>query len=169
MADNYLENRMEEYRSGRLASRSRTSVSMRAPRKNNQLTLTYPPMSVIVFALELDDFVAATVAALAGVGCKVAFTAQDAKESNLLAQRTGSRYYPGDKTVDYIIDDVTKRWTAPDVVVSFVPLMDLSGKLPVSTRIIDVPSLGINDDTTAPEAVARHVLYLSHPDNAFLI
>lgn len=170
MADNYLENRMEAYRSGRLASHSRTSASMRAPRKLNQLTLTYPPMSAFIAACSVDPLVSQTVRAFTAVGCKVAFTtAEDAGEATLLAQSTGSRYYPGKLSLDDIIADISGRWGAPDVVLTFVALSDISNGLPASVRVIDAAHLSTRYEQASPSVLARHLLYISHPDNAFLL
>ncbi len=169
MADNYLEKRMEEYRSGRLASRSRTSASMRAPRKNNQLTLAYPSMTVVIFAGALDGIVDDTVAAFAAVGCRVAFTADDGASSARLAQRTGARFYPSAISADDIIADISARWSAPDVALFFTPVGEAGKVLPTSVRMIDAQRLvGRHPDVSA-SMLARHLLYLSHPDNAFLI
>lgn len=170
MADNYLENRMEAYRSGRLATHNRTSASMRAPRKQNRLILTYPPMTVFIVAHSIDPMVAGTVAAFTGIGCKVAFTtADDAGESTLLAQRTGARYYPGKLSIDDIIADISGHWGAPDVVLIFAALLDISDRLPESVRVIDAVDTCIRYEGTDPAVLARHLLYLSHPDNAFLL
>ena len=170
MADNYLENRMEAYRSGSLATHNRTSASMRAPRKQNQLTLTYQPMSVFVVACSPDALVTETIGAFTAVGCRVAFTTiDDAKESALVAQRTGARYYPGKLSFDDIIADISGHWGAPDLMLNFVALQDISSVLPEPTRVIDAANLSIEYENVAPSTLARHLLYLSHPDNAFLL
>ena len=120
MADNYLENRMEEYRSGRLASRSRSTQAMRAPRRADTLTLRYDPMTALILADALTPVVAETVAAFTAVGCRVAFTCADVKEGNALAQRSGARYYPATFTPGAIADDIAARWGGrPDVTVTF--------------------------------------------------
>lgn len=175
MADNYLERRMEEYRSGRLASKSRTTPSMRSPRKNNELVLRYEPMVTAMVADEVTPLFSATVAAFTAVGCRVAFTAGDVKSSTELAQRTGARYYPPSVTPSDMMADVASRWGEVEVAVVFggdTPLAELS--LSEGVRVIDaasletsIPSCMLTD--IPPSRLARHILYLAHPDNAFLL
>lgn len=168
MADNYLENRMEAYRSGNLATRNRTSASMRAPRKQNQLTLTYPPMTVAIFAAGNDALVSETVAAFSAVGCKVAFKSKDAVASNRLAQRTGTRYYPHNISAEDMLQDITAHWGEPDIAIFFTFDSDTRRILPESSRRIDAELLAQRFADVAPSTLARHMVYLSHPDNAFL-
>lgn len=168
MADNYLENRMEEYRSGRLATRSRTTMSMRSPRRADTLTLRYTPMPVMIIAGSLTPVVAETVAAFTAVGCRVAFTCTDAKEGNALAQRTGARYYPASFTPQGIADDIAGRWGAPEVTVTFdgISVPGVDGTPAAAMRIIDATRYAT---ASAPARnIARHILYLAHPDNAWL-
>ena len=169
MADNYLENRMEAYRSGRLATHNRTSASMRAPRRSNQLTITYPPMTVLIVADESGGLVADTLSAFTSTGCRVAFTSPDIKVSTSLAQRTGARYYPAGMTFDSIMNDIMGHWGVPDVILLFDPDSDSIGKLSESVRMINARRICENNRGTATAVLARHLLYLSHPDNAFLL
>ena len=168
MADNYLEKRIEEYRSGRLAARSRTSASMRAPRRVNQLSLTYPPMTVIMIADTLDSLVTEAVAAFTAVGCKVAFTSTDTKGSTALAQRSGARFYPKNVYIGDIFSDVTSRWGVPEVVVSFHAA---TGRVPScpTARVIRPYTMSIFGRVSDTSVAARHLLYLAHPDNTFLL
>ena len=84
---------------------------------------------------------------------KVAFTSGDPKGSSILAQRTGARYYPSSFTLDAIVGDIAERWGDIDVVVDL--------------RIIGPEN--VDGNTAADTAsVARHILYLSHPDNTWL-
>lgn len=162
MADNYLENRMEEYRSGRLASKSRTTTAMRSPKRPDTLTLHYPPMTVAVIAAELTPVVAETIRAFTGVGCRVAFTVTDSKEGNTLAQQSGARFYPSTFTHDAIIADLTARWgSEPDLSVTFTGAT-CSG----THRSID--ATGWLTSPAPAGITARHIIYLAHPDNAFL-
>lgn len=180
MADNYLENRMEEYRSGRLAVRSRTSSAMRMPHRSDTLTLHYAPMPVVIIADDINPVVAETVGAFTSVGCRVAFTAGDAKEGNAMAQHTGARYYPSSFTTERILSDFTAHCNAHlEVIVSFLPASLTSPAIDTHvTRLIDASSLFATlscssqsqpPSSVAPSILARHILYLAHPDNAFLI
>lgn len=170
MADNYLENRMEEYRSGRLASRSRTTSTMRAPRRADTLTLHYAPMTVAILADSLTPVVAETVCAFTAVGCRVAFTASDAKEGNAVAQRAGARYYPASFTPEAILSDFSGHCgRLTEVIVTFLA-SPLPFALDADTRLIDA-SRHLPQDTSNSDFshFARHILYLAHPDNAFLL
>lgn len=165
MADNYLEKRMEEYRSGRLAVRSRTSSSMRAPRRNDSLTLRYEPMTVAVIADGMHPVVAETIGAFTAVGCRVAFMAADVREGNAVAQRTGARYYPASLGIEGMLADMISHWGgSPEVAVSFMPS---SSPVGVASRWIDASRW--LTDSPASSVLARHILYLAHPDNAFLL
>lgn len=162
MADNYLEKRMEEYRSGRLASKSRTTTAMRSPKRHDTLTLHYPPMTVVVIAAELPPVIAETIVAFTGVGCRVAFTAADSKEGNALAQKSGARFYPSTFTLDAIIADLTARWGAePDLSVTFTDAASCGSRRSINAaKWLTSPA--------AANITARHILYLAHPDNTFL-
>ncbi|MDE6205004.1 MAG: hypothetical protein K2F66_02660 [Duncaniella sp.] len=165
MADNYLEKRMEEYRSGRLAVRSRTSSSMRAPRRNDSLTLRYEPMTVAVIADVMHPVVAETIGAFTAVGCRVAFMAADVRVGNAVAQRTAARYYPASLGIEGMLADMISHWGgSPEVAVSFMPS---SSPVCVASRWIDASRW--LTDLPAPSVLARHILYLAHPDNAFLL
>lgn len=168
MADNYLERRMDDYRSGRLASRSHSTPSMRAVKRPDTLTLTYPPLRVAVFAAGLTPVAGETVKALASAGCTIDFTSADTKASTELAQRTGARFYPA-ATVspDSMIEDIIARRDGIDVAVVFGGMAGKSSPLPAA-RVIDADALPVSQEA-APETVARFILYLVHPDNAGLL
>ena len=157
MADNYLERRMEEYRSGRLATHSKSTPGMRQPRKGCELVLTFPPMNVVVIGRSdtIVTLLADVVSAFTRVGSRVAFTSCDVKRSTALAQSSGARYYPPAFTPESMISDITERWGGSDVIV------DLRG--------IEDPEEG-QADASGPDSasVARHILYLSPPDNPWL-
>ena len=126
MADNYLEKRMEEYRAGKLASKGGKSYMLRQ-RKAGEFVLAFPPMSVLVLC---ED------AALAGrvCGCfrkadfQVAFCMADRREGTRIAQSAGCRFYPVATSdagrLDGVVDDLTERWGAVDVVADLRGLSD---------------------------------------------
>ncbi|MCM1051417.1 MAG: hypothetical protein NC349_05595 [Paenibacillus sp.] len=173
MADNYLEKRMEEYRSGRLASTSRSTPSMRSPRKNNQLSLSYDPMVVVIIGITPGEELAETIMAFTSVGCRVAFTSGNPKASTALAQRSGARYYPEGYAWDAMLADITSRWGEPAIFIAFTSDADdgtsvavSCRSLPPSTRIINASAL---TGRAPARVIARHLLYLAHPSNAFLL
>lgn len=73
MADNYLEKRMEEYRAGKLAPKTRVIVRDNRPMKPGEgaYSLTFPPMRVVIFGGE-TAMVGAVARKFRGVGCQVA-------------------------------------------------------------------------------------------------
>ncbi len=169
MADNYIERRIEEYRSGRL-KQSKRVVAGRISEISHRdaLTLRFPPMMVIILANTADAVVEAAVRAFSGVGCKVAFTCDDERAGNRLAQSSGARYYPASFTSLDIVDDAERRWgMTPDVAVVF-DNCKASGR---EARVVDVECCmpDVSQSGIDPSVTARHLLYLSHPENAFLL
>lgn len=169
MADNFLENRMDEYRSGRLARKSRTTTAMRSPHRPDSLVIRFDGMAVLILAGEIDELVSATVRKFADVGCRVAFTADDRAGGNSLSQATGARYYPAQYGYEMMVSDMRERWRSDvDVVVDFVGSQNIhrsqSGGNP---RVIEARKW--SGKGVMPEIIARHLVYLSHPDHAFLL
>lgn len=163
MADNYLENRMEEYRSGRLASRSRTTPSMRAPKHDNALVLRYPPMCIAVISDSPTTLAEAVVRAFTSVGCKVAFSANDIKWGNQLAQRSGARFYPATVSTEDMIADTVSRWDKIDRIITLAQVVTDSYPCPVINATCYASS------SIDPTVLARYILFLSHPDNTPLL
>lgn len=160
---------MEEYRSGRLKQSKRVVAGRisEIPHRD-ALILRFPPMTVIILAEMADAVVEASVRAFTQVGCKVAFTCDDERAGNRLAQCSGARYYPESFTSLDIADDAERRWgMTPDVAVVF-DTCKASGR---ETRVVDVESCLPDGcrSTIDPSVAARHLLYLSHPENAFLL
>lgn len=160
---------MEEYRSGRLKQYKRVVAGRIGEISHKDaLILRFPQMMVIILAKTADAVVEATVRAFSQVGCKVAFTCDDERAGNRLAQSSGARYYPASFTSLDIADDAERRWGAtPDVAVVF-DNCQASGR---ETRVVDVESClpDVSRSGIDPSVAARHLLYLSHPENAFLL
>lgn len=97
MADNYLEKRMDDLRSGRLGGRSGASSSRLASR-GGWLQWKFPPLRVLVIedtaSPEVAAFSEALVRRLVALGCKVALTDGDAERGAALSHDPGVRYYP---------------------------------------------------------------------------
>ena len=168
MADNYLENRMEAYRSGRLARNSRTSASMRRPARPDSLTLTYPELNVAVTGTTLSPELRATVSALRSVGARVAFACEhhDGNSAMLFAQESGSRFYPADAvpTISRLIDDLVHAWKRLDYLITLAPdSVEINRQDGESSRTVPLPA------EASPEAIARLILFLLHPSNASLL
>lgn len=149
MADNYLEKRMEEYRAGRLAPKTRVVVrdTRQMKREPGEYSLVFPPMRVAIIGGDVG-MVGALARKFRSVGCQVAICHGDSKNCTRIAQTEGCRYYPFDPQVAEnrlrMIDDLTVRWGGTDVV------MDLRGM----------------DDWT--EEMAGLLLLHSHPDFGFV-
>lgn len=111
MADNYLERRMDDYRSGRLS----VKPTPRTMLPKDALVVRYPAFAVLVIAggSEYDEIV---VEQLCRVGLKVSFTHPDHKAGTALAQRVGARLYPATMEMDKILADMDVRRTPASLV-----------------------------------------------------
>lgn len=107
MADNYLERRMEDYRSGRGGSRR-----LHASSRSGRLSLPYPHQYVLVLGGDTPAG-RAVLEAFSHSGATVAFTAS--ADGAALAQQTGARYYP--MTTADAIADMTARGQRPDALI----------------------------------------------------
>lgn len=102
MADNYLERKMEDYRSGRTAPRRLTHTGD-AP---GILRVKLQPHPVLVYdACGIHD--ETLISMLTGAGFKVAFTAADAAWGRSLAQRVGALFLPSPDGAEELVQ---KRW-----------------------------------------------------------
>lgn len=95
MADNYLERRMEEYRS-RQGAGSRVSHAhpLSSRLKPGQALIEYPAVRVLVTD-GTSEAGRAVIDTFRRLNCRVAFTASDGREGAMLAQCTGAQYHPG--------------------------------------------------------------------------
>ena len=155
MADNYLEKRMEEYRAGKLAPKSRVVVhAAGAKREPGEFTMAFPKMRVAVIGGPLV-LTAAVADRFRGVDAAVAVCHPDSKQCTPMAQAGGWRYYPFDPSAEgkcgIVIDDVASRWGAADVVV-------------------DLRECGKLSEMSDEEArrMAALVMLHSHPDFGFV-
>lgn len=120
MADNYLENKMDEYRSGKLTARSRTVHRVADRRNPGDFTLSFPLMRVVIFGGSIW-FVEIVSKLFRQIESRVAICHTDSKQCTPLAQKHGLRYYPFDpdcceKRMS-VIDDLDSRWGGVDVVI----------------------------------------------------
>ncbi|MDE6794305.1 MAG: SDR family NAD(P)-dependent oxidoreductase, partial [Muribaculaceae bacterium] len=90
MADNYLEQKMEDMRSGKLRSSSPTAYPI-APRKGF-LQVPFPPRRVLVTG-GANGIGLAITRAYINAGCKVAVFDIDKERGQQLAQNEGIRFY----------------------------------------------------------------------------
>lgn len=92
MADNYLENKMDEYRRGLLGAPVRRKITPSGAAAGCASFLPFPPgLRVLVMCEKGNDEL---IAALVNAGCRVAFTSTDRSAGAKLAQHTGARHIP---------------------------------------------------------------------------
>jgi len=95
MADNYLEHRMDDYRSGRLTPRHTAAHAASATAAAGASPLTLTPCRVFIDTSLDAESVLVLVRRFRDAGCRVAFTlAADEGRGNAVAQQTGARFYP---------------------------------------------------------------------------
>lgn len=130
MADNYLEQRMEDLRNGKLRSTSTSPVS--APGKGF-LHIPFPPRRVLVTG-GANGIGLAIVRSFLKAGCKVAVFDIDALKGEALAKNEGVRFYHVDvrdtDKVESAFLDLLHAWRDIDILVNdvgistFMPLAD---------------------------------------------
>lgn len=172
MADNYLENQMEKYRAGKLASgKTRTVVRSR---REGELRVMYPKMRVFV-ADGLTETGKAIIKAFRGVDARVAFAGNDKLSGTDLANKTGGRFIPADAAA--ALHDACKAWGGVDIVITEGDIVELSKKI-VSGKIFRISresdigngagSIIVSPGSGTAESTANLLLFLSHPDNSSL-
>lgn len=158
MADNYLERRMEDYRSGRGGSRR-----LHASSRSGRLSLPYPHQYVLVLGGDTPAG-RAVLEAFSHSGATVAFTAS--ADGAALAQRTGARYYP--MTAAEAAADMAARGEGPDVVIvcdGSAPLSEIGHLIVITGQPADIPGAIVIAGTDLAQA-ARIALIAAHPASA---
>lgn len=113
MADNYLENKMEELRSGRLGAPRRRNVMASKP---DGLVFPVKALRVLILAGNKKD-IAEICEAFTAPGCRVAVASrQPASETDLAADH-GLRYFAG-SDAEATFTALIKAWRDVDAVVS---------------------------------------------------
>ncbi len=131
MADNYLERKMEDYRSGKGTSSKVKRVSSGA--KPGEISVKFPPRRVFVTG-GASGIGRAIVEAFRKADCRVAFCDIDSKAGTATAQATGAQFHPVDvRDVDALeacLARLLNAWGDIDVIVNnvgvgnFVPLIE---------------------------------------------
>lgn len=121
MADNYLERRMEEYRSGALAKNKRNlSPSGNKPGK---FSIDFPPRRVYVTG-GASGIGAAIVKAFCDAGCRVAFCDIDPDKGTETARKCGAQFHPLDVTDVQVLEaslaKVRHAWGDIDIIINNV-------------------------------------------------
>ena len=146
MADNYLERKMEEHRSGRPAAKHK-SPSFATQRKG-YISVKFPPRRVFITggAVGIGREI---VRAFRAADCQVAFCDIDLKQGTATSQETGARFYHVDVSdttaLAVAFNDLIKHWGDVDIIVNnvgvceFKPISetsldDFDGKMAVNLR-----------------------------------
>jgi len=118
MADNYLEKRMEDLRSGRLASEHRSAAS---PLRKGYLHFPFPPRRVLVTGGTAGTFRAIAEAFLKA-GCKVAVFGHDREAGDRIAHDLGARFHCVDLTsvsaLKEAFGNLVKAWKDIDIIIT---------------------------------------------------
>ena len=146
MADNFLERRMDDYRSGRLSS----SGAGRAK------TISRPTAIVHVHGEEM----ASRVGALRKHGAAVSFSGMDGKTGMLLAQETGSMFCP------FELAEALERVVIARQRIDAVVVAGLSCVKPLVDNLIAIADRGVDgahriDPSLGADDQARLVIALS--------
>lgn len=170
MADNYLEKKMEDLRSGRLTQMSRAAA------RRGAWSLNYPCRRVLVTdgacaigRAVIDEFCRAA--------CKVAFCDTDEERGRATAYATGARFIHGDMrdaaVVAAAVADLGRAWRDIDVVVNTAAdddgtllsllaenMSSLRRSLPYPNdfggRVIDITVEGCGDMENARSVLSGH-------------
>lgn len=117
MADNYLDKKMEDLRSGRL---TQTAGKRHAPQKG-VWCVDFPCRRVLV-TNGTSATGAAVITEFCRTGCKVAFFAEDAVAGKEMARTSGARFIQCDVAdVDGVrsaVDGLVKAWRDIDIIVN---------------------------------------------------
>ncbi|MDE6134074.1 MAG: hypothetical protein K2F79_00670 [Muribaculaceae bacterium] len=91
MADNYLERKMEEHRSGHVARQVRL---MRNPA--GTLLVSFPYKSAFVYAEKADEIASGLVALLRSTGCRVGIASPDKDACRRISKAKDAYFIPAD-------------------------------------------------------------------------
>lgn len=132
MADNYLERKMEEYRSGKASMPPRRKLTP-SGQKPGKISIDFPPRRVYVTG-GASGIGRAIVEAFCHAGCQVAFCDIDRKAGPKTAQACGAQFHPLDvadsEALAASLDRVIAQWGGLDIVVNnvgvgrFKPFLD---------------------------------------------
>lgn len=157
MADNYLERRMEDYRSGKLGRTVRTVNSSHGVIGDGRgFVVEFPPMRILVISRALSLLALEVVKTARSVGCRVALLSDERKGGTAAAQTYGARFYPA-MDAEKVVSDIERQWGGVDVIFSEEPVVS-------GARVVTLRDLG--GDRVA---MARFYLFVAHPDNSFFI
>lgn len=122
MADNYLERKMEDYRSGKSVKLAHKKITPTGE-KPGKISIDFPPRRVYVTG-GAKGIGRAIVSAFCRAGCQVAFCDIDEKAGRQTAQAFGAQFHPLD-VADSValassLSNVIDRWGGLDIVINNV-------------------------------------------------
>lgn len=145
MADNYLERRMEDMRSGRLQNHKPSNRPESAPMKKGYLHIPFPPRRVLVTG-GAHGIGLAIARTFLKADCKVAVFDRDKEAGERLAAGEGVRFYHVDVSdfdaVRSAFNNLIKTWLDIDIIISnagvseFKPITECS--IEDFKRILDI-------------------------------
>ena len=119
MADNYIERRMEDLRSGKLSG-AISSINHHSSHRKGYLQIRLPELRVL-FIGSLNSINQAIIKDYRNMGSKVAVITEDRENGECLAKNNGIRLYPIDLTqteaLDKSILNLLKTWYDIDVII----------------------------------------------------
>ncbi|MDE5608125.1 MAG: hypothetical protein K2I64_04235 [Muribaculaceae bacterium] len=155
MADNYLERRMEEHL--RRQAAAKPSVSRRPALRAGEVAVRYPSVRVVV-----TDGCSVTgqavIRAFRALGCRVAFTSDDAAAARRLAQTEGAQFHP-DADAQTIVTRLTDAGDRPEAVIGV-------GERRI--RFADGSAIAIPTGCVEPADVAAFCCYALHPSTGWM-
>lgn len=155
MADNFLERRMEDMRSGRLRESLRAKAAGTTARPGassgnaRRLSISFPDLTLLLVA-DSKEALETGVDTFRSAGLRTAFGSNDIKRGNALAQKSGARFYVydeecGESEIVRITDDMRAHWGNADFIVK---------------------ASGLSGDLSQLRPIFRMALMMMHPDSA---
>lgn len=117
MADNYLENKMEEHRRGVQSAPRRIFPSGNRP---GHIDIAIPPLKLLIVG-DATPLTEAIARSFIETGCKVAVGGVDSESTTLMTRRAGARFYPLSRLsadeISAIMSDMVYHWHGIDILI----------------------------------------------------
>lgn len=157
MADNYLENKMEEHRRSQARPAAKSAVR-RAGVLAPGLHLYYPPMWILLLSRTAAE-AAPYAEALRGAGLSVALCCREGgREAAVLAQKYGARLYPDTCDTGRMLADLEKNGNRPSRIIDLGTDCGCAAICPSAAA-----------EATPSAILARELLFLLHPEHEKLL
>lgn len=124
MADNYLERRMEELRSGKIAASVKPQRRPSGTAQAGKISFGFKPKRVLMIG-DTSRLAESLITAFRKAGCPVAFLSSPSSDGDRLAHDCGIRFYPcpdfESQTLLRHFGNLLKAWRGLDIMISFSP------------------------------------------------